>query len=49
MAERDYSKRVAAERAAGEEKKRLARRDEHAEKAEDFRKSQTEAARVLME
>ena len=49
VAERDHGKKVVAERAAGEEKKRIARRDEQARKADEVRKSQKEAARLRNE
>ena len=48
-AEVAHERRVAAERAAGEEKKRIAKRNERARKAEDVRKSQEEAARLRTE
>ena len=40
VAERDHVRRVAAEKAAGEEKKKIVRREGLAEKAEEVRKSQ---------
>ena len=43
-AERQHARGVAAERAAGEERKRLAQRDERASRAEEVRKSQEESA-----
>ena len=49
VAERDHAKRVAAERAAGEEKKKIARRRELARKAEEIRKSHEEVTRVQRE
>ena len=39
-AERDHTRRVAAERAAGEERKRLAKREGQAKRAEEVRNSQ---------
>ena len=44
--ERDYGKKVAAEKAAGEERKRLAKLEEQAKKAEKVREPQEEAARL---
>ena len=49
VAERDHTGRVAAERAAGEEKRRLAKRDEQAKRAKEVRKSQKETARIRCE
>ena len=49
VAEQDHAKRVAAKRAAGEERKRIARCGELAKKAEEIRKSQEEATRVQRE
>ena len=46
---RDHARRVAAERAAGEERKRLAKREEQAKRAEEVRKSQEESAHLLSE
>ena len=48
-AERDHLSRVEAEKAAGVERKKLARRDEQSKRAKEVRKSQAEAARVLSE
>ena len=45
-AERVHAKRVGAERAAGEERKKLAKRDEQVRKVEEVRRSQTQAPRV---
>ena len=47
VAERDHARRVAAEKAAGEERKRLARRGELERKAEEVQKSQEQGARLL--
>ena len=49
VAERNHVRRVAAEKAVGEEKKRLARRDGQARRAEELQKSQEESARLLQE
>ena len=46
VVERHHGKKVAAERAAGEEKKRIAKREEQARKAEKVRESQEEAVRL---
>ena len=46
VVERDHVRRVAAERAAGEERKRLAKWDEQVKKAEEVQKSQVEPARL---
>ena len=48
-AERDNARRVAAENAVGEERKKLARRDELARKAGEVQRSQEESARLLSE
>ena len=48
VVERDHVRRVAAERAAGEERRRLAKQVEEARKAEGIRKSQAEGARFLL-
>ena len=48
-AERDHVRKVAAERAAGEERKRLTKRDEQAKRAEEVRESQEMSARLLSE
>ena len=49
VAERDYRKRVAAKRAAGEERKRLAKQDELVKKAKEVRRYQEESARLRSE
>ena len=49
VAARDHAKKVAAERAAGEEKKRLVKQEEQARRAEGVLVSQGEAARILRE
>ena len=49
LEERDYVKKVVVEKAAGKKKKRLARRDLQAKKAEEVQKSQAEAARLCEE
>ena len=46
VAERDHGKNVAADRAVGEEMKRIAQREEQARKAERIRESQEEAVRL---
>ena len=48
-AERDHARSVAAEKAVGEERRRLARRIEQASKAEEVQKAQVEAARLRNE
>ena len=48
-AERDHAKRVAAERAMGEEKKKLAQRGVREVQAEEVRKSQEVAATLLLQ
>ena len=47
--ERDHVRKVVAERAASEERKRIAKRDELAKREEEVRKSQEEGARLLAE
>ena len=46
VAERNHGRKVAAERAAGEERKRLAKRDAQERRAEEVRRSQEEEARI---